>query len=46
MVVFLGTEYGIPPLWKRLCAEFIDFLILLVIKFIITYIAIDQFGLM
>lgn len=34
-------EYVLPPVWKRLCAELIDFLILLVIKLYLTFIFID-----
>ncbi|CAG0915016.1 unnamed protein product [Notodromas monacha] len=38
-----GVLFGIAPFWKRICAEFVDFIILLVIKFFITYIAIDHY---
>ncbi|KAF0299277.1 Protein FAM8A1 [Amphibalanus amphitrite] len=40
-----GIEFRIPPLWKRLVAETVDFFILMIIKFLLAYIAIDQFGL-
>lgn len=35
--------YRIPKLWKRLAAEMIDFMFLLVIKIIVTFIAIEYF---
>ncbi len=34
----------IPPLWKRFAAEFIDFLVLFVLKIIVTFIAVDWFN--
>lgn len=39
-----GVEYKIPPLWKRLMAEGIDFLLLLAIKLAVTFAAVDTFG--
>jgi hypothetical protein len=36
-------EYTIPPLWKRFLAEFIDFVILFVLKIVVTFIAVDWF---
>ncbi|XP_063929253.1 protein FAM8A1 isoform X2 [Zophobas morio] len=42
--VFQGTyEFVIPPLWKRIVAEFLDFLILLLIKMVVTFIIIETF---
>ncbi|CAK1540294.1 unnamed protein product [Leptosia nina] len=38
-----GYEYVIPPLYKRLLAEFIDFMLLFVLKLIVTFIAVDMF---
>lgn len=38
-----GREYVVPPLWKRVVAEIIDFIILLVLKVMITYVALDFF---
>ncbi|XP_035227353.1 protein FAM8A1-like [Stegodyphus dumicola] len=40
-----GTDYIIPSLFKRFAAEVIDFCILLVLKVMITYIAMDFFDL-
>ncbi|KAK4318912.1 hypothetical protein Pmani_010104 [Petrolisthes manimaculis] len=39
-----GVEYKIPPLWKRLLAEGIDFFLLLAIKLAVTFAAVDSFG--
>ena len=36
-----GYQYRIPPIWKRFVAEFIDSMILLVLKLVITYYTID-----
>jgi len=41
-----GIEYGIPPLWKRLAAESIDFLLLFAIKLVVTFAAVDAFDLL
>ncbi|CAL4084097.1 unnamed protein product, partial [Meganyctiphanes norvegica] len=41
-----GVEYGIPPLWKRLAAESIDFLLLFAIKLVVTFAAVDAFDLL
>lgn len=38
-----GFEYRIPPIWKRLAAEFIDSTLLFLFKFSITFLAIDVF---
>ncbi|CAH3951628.1 unnamed protein product [Pieris brassicae] len=38
-----GYEYVIPPLYKRLLAEFIDFMLLFILKLIVTFIAVDMF---
>ncbi|CAG9796349.1 unnamed protein product [Diatraea saccharalis] len=40
-----GYEYMIPPLYKRLFAEFIDFVLLFILKLLVTFIAIDMFEL-
>lgn len=40
-----GTEFIIPSLFKRIAAEVIDFCILLVLKVMITYMAVDFFDL-
>ncbi|XP_046964462.1 protein FAM8A1 [Vanessa cardui] len=40
-----GFEYVIPPLYKRLLAEFIDFMLLFILKLIVTFIAVDMFEL-
>ncbi|KAM3967757.1 protein FAM8A1 [Aphomia sociella] len=40
-----GFEYVIPPLYKRLTAEFIDFMLLFILKLIVTFIAVDMFEL-
>jgi len=41
-VVYLGIRCQIPSLWKRFGAEFIDFLILSFIKFLIAYSLVDS----
>lgn len=38
-----GIEYRIPPLWKRFAAEFLDFLILLLLKLTVTFVVADSF---
>ncbi|XP_023945249.2 protein FAM8A1 [Bicyclus anynana] len=38
-----GFEYVIPSLHKRVLAEFIDFLLLFILKLIVTFIAVDMF---
>ncbi|CAG9137012.1 unnamed protein product [Plutella xylostella] len=38
-----GYEYVIPPLYKRLLAEFIDFVLLFILKLLVTFIAVDMF---
>lgn len=41
-----GTDiFTIPPVWKRVVAEALDFLILFVLKVMITFIAVDFFDL-
>ncbi|XP_014675159.1 PREDICTED: protein FAM8A1-like [Priapulus caudatus] len=40
-----GRQYRIPHVWKRFCAETIDFLILFVLKVILTLIAAEEFDL-
>ncbi|CAK9806852.1 Protein FAM8A1 [Anthophora plagiata] len=39
-----GYEYRIPPIWKRLAADFIDATMLFLLKFSITFIAINVFN--
>ncbi|XP_044764686.1 protein FAM8A1 [Coccinella septempunctata] len=40
-----GThEFVIPPMWKRLVAELLDFAILLIIKLILTFAAVETFN--
>ncbi|XP_071859057.1 protein FAM8A1 isoform X2 [Bombus fervidus] len=38
-----GFQYRIAPIWKRFAAEFIDTIVLFLLKFSITFIAIDVF---
>jgi len=43
-----GSEvnvFVIPPIWKRIVAELLDFMILFVLKVMITFIAVDAFDL-
>ncbi|KOB77561.1 Protein FAM8A1 [Operophtera brumata] len=40
-----GYEYIIPPLYKRLAAEFIDFMLLFILKLIVTFVVVDMFDL-
>ena len=35
----------LPPIWKRIVAELLDFMILFVLKVMITFIAVDAFDL-
>ena len=37
--------FVIPPMWKRIVAEVLDFMILFVLKVMITFIAVDAFDL-
>ncbi|XP_050027418.2 protein FAM8A1 [Dermacentor andersoni] len=39
----LGHEFKLPPLWKRFAAEVLDSFILLFVKLLVTYIAVDFF---
>ncbi|XP_074656950.1 uncharacterized protein LOC141910129 isoform X3 [Tubulanus polymorphus] len=39
-----GTVYRIPPIWKRVVAEFIDFILLLLIKVGVTCVLVDITG--
>jgi uncharacterized RDD family membrane protein YckC len=41
----LGRVYIVPKVWKRITAELIDFLFLLVLKIMVTYVAIDYIDL-
>ncbi|XP_065293173.1 protein FAM8A1 [Dermacentor albipictus] len=38
-----GHEFKLPPLWKRFAAEVLDSFILLFVKLLVTYIAVDFF---
>ena len=38
-------EFTLPPLWKRVVAEIIDFFILFILKLVITFVAVDWFSL-
>ena len=40
-VFISGVGLAIPTIWRRICAEFIDFLLLFLIKFFITMMVID-----
>lgn len=40
-----GYEYVIPPLYKRLIAEFIDFMLLFILKLVVTFVVVDMFEL-
>ncbi|XP_050426875.1 protein FAM8A1-like [Adelges cooleyi] len=39
---FNGYTCRVPSLWKRLAAEFIDFILLSLVKFLVAYLAIDS----
>ncbi|XP_060834869.1 protein FAM8A1-like [Rhopalosiphum padi] len=39
---FVGIRCRVPSLWKRFGAEFIDFLILSIVKFLIAYFLVDS----
>lgn len=43
---FVGVEYQIPNPWKRLAAEFIDFMILFVLKLFLTLVVVDYIELL
>ena len=40
-----ASIFVIPPMWKRIVAEVLDFMILFVLKVMITFIAVDAFDL-
>ncbi|KAI5713155.1 hypothetical protein M8J76_016169 [Diaphorina citri] len=42
----LGTQCQIPPFWKRIVAETIDFFLLLILKFFITYVVVNYLDLL
>ncbi|XP_076083483.1 protein FAM8A1-like [Mytilus galloprovincialis] len=42
----LGTEYMLPPLWKRVLAEVIDFIVLFYLKIIIMIMVMRQMGIL
>jgi hypothetical protein len=44
--IVAGVVVKVAPIWKRLIAEAIDFVFLLVIKLFITFTIIDSFDLM
>jgi hypothetical protein len=37
----IGRVYAVPRLWKRVAAEVIDFCFLLILKLMVTYVAVD-----
>ncbi|CAG9759816.1 unnamed protein product [Ceutorhynchus assimilis] len=37
-------QFKIPPLWKRLCAELIDFCILFIVKLALTFLFMESFS--
>ena len=39
-----GHEFIVPPLWKRIAAEFIDFFFLFMIKLGITLLTVEYVG--
>lgn len=41
-----GTHCQIPPFWKRIAAETIDFFLLLILKFFITYVVVNHLDLL
>jgi len=43
---FSMADFNIAPLWKRVFAECIDFLLLLVVKLFVTLTIIENFELM
>lgn len=40
-----GLQCHIPPLWKRLAAELLDFFVLFFVKVVITFVVVDSFDL-
>lgn len=41
-----GTQCQIPPFWKRIAAEIIDFFLLLILKFFVTYVVANHLDLL
>lgn len=39
-------EFVIPPLWKRMVAELMDFFILFLVKMALTFILLESFDIM
>merc|ERR1712004_122308 len=39
-----GVEFRVPPLWKRVVAEFIDFILLFLIKLGVTLLTVEYVG--
>ena len=44
LLFFIGHNFLVPALWKRLAAEFIDFFFLFMIKLGIVLLTVDYFG--
>jgi len=42
LTVYVGIKCKIPSLWKRFGAEFIDFILLSLIKFVVAYFLVDS----
>lgn len=40
--MYIGVKCKIPSLWKRFGAEFIDFILLSLIKFVVAYFFVDS----
>lgn len=40
------TLVKIPPIWKRIVAEIVDFLILMIVKLLVTFAIVDNFDVM
>lgn len=44
LLFVIGGLYSIPPIWKRLAAELIDFFILFYIKLMVTILLLKEMG--
>ena len=44
MALHFSVVFRIPSLWKRVLAEFIDFVILFIIKLGVTMLAVEHLG--
>lgn len=40
----VGTVYSLPPLWKRVAAEIIDFIVLFYLKIMMTVLVLRHMG--